>query len=134
MFCEHRFHDQIRSALTTRLAGLKQDNARIAARIARNSATLYADIADQAGCELCNDLDLLQYERNTKAIEQIGSALTDMDHAGYGHCKLCGEPIGVKRLLAMPHAQYCIDCQETMDQGPTLSGGYRSDRSEGLYF
>ncbi|MGX9365573.1 TraR/DksA family transcriptional regulator [Desulfoplanes sp. PS50] len=134
MSSKQTFHDQIHSALSARLAGLEQDNARIAASIATNSSMAYADIADQAGSELCNDLSLIQYERNKKTIEQIRSALNDMEHANYGHCKLCGEPIGIKRLLAMPHTTYCIDCREIMDQGPSLPAGYRSERSEGLYF
>jgi DnaK suppressor protein len=134
MFSKQIFLKQIHTALSTKLAGLEQDNKRIAARIANNSSTAYADIADQAGSELCNDLDLLQYDRNTKAIDQIKAALKDIEHADYGHCKLCGEPIGIKRLLAMPHATYCIQCQETMDQGPSMHAGSRSGYASGLSF
>lgn len=134
MFSEQTFHKQIHIALSTKLAGLEQDNERIAARIANNSSTAYSDVADQAGSEVCNNLDLLQYDRNTKAIDQIKSALRDMDHAIYGHCKLCGEPIGIKRLLAMPHAKYCIECQESMDQGPFMYVGSRSGYTTDLRF
>jgi DnaK suppressor protein len=134
MFSDPTFNAQIRSALATRLDSLEQDNERIAARIANNSSTAYSDVADQAGSELCNDLDLLQYDRNMKAIDQINSALRDMDHASYGHCKLCGEPIGIKRLLAMPHAKYCIECQESMDQGPSMHVGSRSGYTADLRF
>lgn len=31
-------------------------------------------------------------------------------------CRECGEPIPVKRLSAIPHASYCIYCQEEIEQ------------------
>lgn len=43
-------------------------------------------------------------------LTQIGHALARMDVGEYGKCEACGEEISIKRLEAVPHANYCIKC------------------------
>jgi RNA polymerase-binding protein DksA len=43
-------------------------------------------------------------------LKQIGHALERMESGEYGKCESCGEEISVKRLEAVPHANYCIKC------------------------
>ena len=43
----------------------------------------------------------------------------------FGLCRQCEEPIG-KRLLAVPYAEFCVECQQTND------GGRKSDRRRHL--
>ena len=33
------------------------------------------------------------------------------DPKTFGTCHTCGTPVGFKRLDALPHARYCIDCK-----------------------
>ncbi len=42
--------------------------------------------------------------------QQVHAALTRIDDGTYGECSTCGEPIGEKRLQALPYATQCIDC------------------------
>ena len=42
--------------------------------------------------------------------QQVHAALTRIDAGTYGGCSTCGEPIGEKRLQALPYATQCIDC------------------------
>ena len=46
-------------------------------------------------------------------IEQIEAALRKMDKGIYGICEYCRQPIGKKRMKALPFARYCINCQHT---------------------
>lgn len=43
-------------------------------------------------------------------LTQIGHALARIDAGEYGKCESCGEEISIKRLEAVPHANYCIKC------------------------
>ncbi len=42
--------------------------------------------------------------------QQIHAALTRIGAGTYGVCSTCGEPIGEKRLQALPYAIQCMDC------------------------
>ncbi|NKB60116.1 MAG: TraR/DksA family transcriptional regulator [Alphaproteobacteria bacterium] len=43
-------------------------------------------------------------------IAQINAALARIEEGTYGECATCGEPVGDKRLEAIPHAAQCINC------------------------
>ena len=43
-------------------------------------------------------------------ISQINAALARIEEETYGECATCGEPVGEKRLEAIPHAAQCISC------------------------
>ena len=43
-------------------------------------------------------------------LDQINEALFRIDNDKYGKCANCGEEIGEKRLLAVPHTSLCIKC------------------------
>jgi DnaK suppressor protein len=134
MLKESNIHQQIRAYLTEQRTCLARENTEIAAKIARNRSSTGADLADQADQASSNELCLLHYERNKKTLEHIITALKDMDNASYGTCKLCGEPIGIKRLQAMPCAKYCIHCQESMDYGASMHVTSRHHMPAGLRF
>ena len=53
--------------------------------------------------------------RNTldmKLLRDIQGALRRIQHATYGVCAACEEPISAKRLEAVPWAKFCVRCQE----------------------
>lgn len=43
-------------------------------------------------------------------LKQIDEALKSIEKGYYGRCSHCGGEIAVKRLLAVPHTNLCIDC------------------------
>ena len=55
-------------------------------------------------------------ERESKLLSKIDEALERIDQGDYGECTSCGEQIGVKRLLARPVAEICIDCKEERER------------------
>ncbi len=50
-------------------------------------------------------------------LEAIERALERIEDGTYGKCILCGKQIDRERLLAIPYAEYCLECQEMLDEG-----------------
>ena len=44
----------------------------------------------------------------TARSEQVAHALRRMDEGTYGICEVCGQPIPIERLEALPSATLCI--------------------------
>jgi DnaK suppressor protein len=70
-----------------------------------------------------DDVDLLQGQslirvqnqisaNNIKKLRAIDAAIESIDDGEYGDCQDCGEPIGIKRLEAIPGVCTCIGCAE----------------------
>jgi DnaK suppressor protein len=74
------------------------------------------DIGDESVTISNRDLlmSLSQGERN-KLIE-VDEALDRIENGSFGTCEECGDPIGLKRLEAMPGARHCILCQENLEK------------------
>ncbi len=49
-------------------------------------------------------------------LERINQALERMDAGTYGKCQKCHGDILAERLLAMPYAEYCVDCQARLEK------------------
>jgi DnaK suppressor protein len=47
---------------------------------------------------------------------QIDRSLEKIDRGTYGLCEDCGEPIGPRRLRALPFALRCLGCQERVER------------------
>jgi DnaK suppressor protein len=82
------------------------------------NSPLEPDLADQASTASSRDWNVIRYNRNVKLLRDITVALKAIDNDSYGICEMCGEHIADRRLLAIPSALYCIDCQETIDTHP----------------
>jgi DnaK suppressor protein len=56
-------------------------------------------------------------EANTReALAEISAAFERMDDGTYGLCQDCGAPIPGARLVAMPAARLCVECQARRDE------------------
>jgi DnaK suppressor protein len=44
-------------------------------------------------------------------VDEIAAALARIDDGTYGVCEQCGEPIGMRRLEAVPWARRCFTCE-----------------------
>jgi RNA polymerase-binding transcription factor DksA len=53
---------------------------------------------------------LLELQARDTLVE-IDAALLRMHNGTYGRCESCGSVIPGERLVAIPEARYCIDCQ-----------------------
>ena len=55
-------------------------------------------------------------ELSKNKIERIDRALARLDGGTYGICLKCGETILPERLLALPDAELCINCQARLER------------------
>jgi len=65
--------------------------------------------------EVENTIGLMESER--QILFEIDEALRRMEHGAYGVCEGLGEPIGKRRLDAIPWARYCVKCAELNESG-----------------
>lgn len=57
-------------------------------------------------------LSMLLQDREREKLEQIEEAIHRIENDNYGECEECGEPIAKKRLMVVPFARLCINCQQ----------------------
>lgn len=55
-------------------------------------------------------------ERERGLLKKVNEALERIEDGEYGECESCGEAIGVKRLMARPVAELCIDCKSEQEK------------------
>ncbi len=79
---------------------------------------------DQTAVGLLSRMDSMQSQAMANAsreamktrLNQCVAALKAVEQSEYGLCRLCEEPIGVKRLSAKPEAPFCLKCQRRSDK------------------
>ncbi|HEX9123830.1 MAG TPA: TraR/DksA C4-type zinc finger protein [Actinomycetota bacterium] len=49
-------------------------------------------------------------------LQDVERALTKLDEGTYGTCDVCGRPIAVERLEAMPWAVLCVGCARSRSE------------------
>jgi RNA polymerase-binding protein DksA len=86
--------------------------AKVRAEITRSSGPLDKDFAEQV-VEMENDAVLAGIGEATAAeLSQINKALAQIEQGTYGVCSNCGQPIGERRLQALPYSDRCINCAD----------------------
>jgi len=71
-----------------------------------------ADMVDQASSYTDKAVEMKAINRQIKLISKIDQALLRVRDETYGFCTDTAEPIGLKRLMARPVADLCIEAQE----------------------
>lgn len=62
------------------------------------------------------ELAVRNVNRLNALLTQVDAALARIREGTFGTCQVCGEPIGTRRLAAVPWTALCIRCQEDADQ------------------
>ncbi len=60
------------------------------------------------------DLSLLEFQGET--LREIDEALEKIQDKTFGTCEACGKPIPKGRLMAKPHARFCVPCRSKQDE------------------
>ena len=99
--------DRIRAQLMARLAELATGAKEIDAELREPDSADAEDRAiEQEGDEVLERLG----ESALREIAAIRAALKRIEAGTHGSCTVCGEPVGEKRLEAVPYAARCITC------------------------
>ena len=96
------------------------------------SSEIDRDVGDEVDFSVVEqerELNLLLKDREKVHLEAIEEALQRIETGEYGFCEECGDIINKKRLLVMPLAQYCINCQQNQERSDSsyLSSGFTQD-------
>ncbi len=54
-------------------------------------------------------------DRRARELQQVNSALEDIEAGRYGVCRDCGEEIAEARLRVLPFATRCVACQAELE-------------------
>jgi len=74
------------------------------------------DEGDWAQIDISEDLSLQRLSAHRKIMYNIDEAVRKIEEGTYGICEDCGEEISEKRLLVLPAATLCVDCQENREE------------------
>ena len=80
------------------------------------------DEGDWAQVDISEDLSLQRLAAHRKLMYNIDEAVRKIEEGTYGICEDCGNEISEKRLLILPAATLCVDCQENREQAELLGG------------
>ncbi len=69
-------------------------------------------MADQGTDAMEREKAFLFASKTGRLLYHINEALRRIQDNSYGRCAKCGRNISPQRLLAVPHARYCIECKE----------------------
>ncbi len=75
-----------------------------------------SDWLDVAAVNAQVELSMVERQRSWQLIRQIDAALERIADGTYGFCSESGAEIGIKRLKALPTAQYSVDIQNDIEQ------------------
>ncbi len=78
------------------------------------------DDVDRANFDASRDLALSLSTAERESLQLIQEALGRLDRGSYGSCSNCSVTIAEERLLSIPWARHCLDCQE-LEEGGLLS-------------
>ena len=74
------------------------------------------DEADRASRSHDSELLYNVHESAFARLKLVQASLKRMDRGEYGECVRCGEDINLKRLMAVPWATLCIECQQEAEK------------------
>lgn len=80
------------------------------------------DEADTAVSEDNFDLSTSLVDMAAARRAAVEEALQRVEHGSYGICEDCGDEIPVARLLAVPTAVLCVDCQQAREDSSKQVG------------
>ena len=109
--------DRLRNKLqeeNDRLARLldEHEHEREEARLAETAAERSPDPMTAEGGSMAFEYEKeLSVDQNTAdLLDKVEHALDRLERGEYGSCEVCGKPIPVARLEALPYVTLCVDC------------------------
>jgi DnaK suppressor protein len=82
------------------------------------------DVGEQSLLDLLADAELCVVDIRRRELEQMEVAERKLRQGTYGVCDECGEQIAEARLVVLPFASHCVECQrgrELPASGPGLT-------------
>jgi len=74
------------------------------------------DEGDRANTSMAREMQAGQKSRDRALLAAVNGAIQRINSGAFGQCLNCGQEINLKRLEALPWTQYCITCQELINE------------------
>ena len=81
------------------------------------------DVLDEIEPSVERDLAIWSLDKRFAQLRYLTAALDRVADGTYRCCIRCDEEISLKRLAALPHALFCITCQESAEHGESKEPG-----------
>lgn len=122
--------DELEDALRRLVQTQKEYNS-------RSVDDAYSDEFDSAQKETVAFSNYGLIDRKNKELKKIEHLIQKISRdEDFGICEECGEPIPTERLLIVPEANLCVDCQSEMEEfdhlrasARSVSSGFRGKRA-----
>ena len=114
---------QLREALVAKRRQLETEVGRSAVYEKGLDEDATKDLGDQANTAYTREFQFELGNGDRRLLREVMTALRKLDEGGFGECERCGEPIGEKRLDALPFARYCIECQRRLEREDKAPAG-----------
>ena len=108
-------YEMLRSMLEERRHELR-DKLRSLREILPAEASAVRDAEEQSLDDFVHDIDFALMQMQSETLARIDDALHRLEVNRYGTCEQCGDDISAARLRALPFADLCRDCQETIER------------------
>lgn len=115
-------HERLQQMERDLQAGIAKQRAQLATH---DAATSNAFVAGNEGALTSESDDEALAMLSHEEVEwtAVQAALSRIKDGRYGLCAQCEEPIGRERLMAVPYATLCVECQQADE---SHAGGARS--------
>ena len=104
--------EQIRARLEAEQAALAQRLGSLAERADQTTATHGQGETEHVQIDVERALTSSLEQAARDALDDIALALAGLDDGSYGSCSVCGDPIPLPRLEAVPTTRRCVRCQQ----------------------
>lgn len=112
-----KFLRRFKDRLMQQKRSLERSNLSVVEQGRQTIAEDAQDTADQAVFSYQKELLFTRGTHDHGQLSLVKGALQRLKEGSFGECIHCGNPIGEKRLEALPWTPYCIDCQEKIERG-----------------
>jgi len=109
--------------ISTEIGGVRETLERKAIELARElqnrdgiAIEKSADQMDEIQYASERELAIRNVDRESHLLRQVKAALRRIQDGSFGTCAECESAISPRRLVALPWALLCIQCQETADR------------------
>ncbi len=105
-------HEAMRDRLAARIRELLRRDAALQRHLRGLDGRLEQDSADRAAyTEMDEVLERLD-DATRDELAALRATLERLNRGQFGTCSRCGDPIGTRRLEALPHTSHCVSCAE----------------------
>lgn len=124
-YMNHRQLTYFQQKLMHRKMELQEKASRLKSRI-KGFKSSCADIIDRSNFYMDMERNLSDYDRYTRMTRQVDEALHRIANGRFGYCELTGEPIGLKRLEALPFTSMSVEALEAFENTGAYARTYSS--------